>query len=156
VGLFDRFIKKTDEYYIVKACYLGDLDYVRNYISSGKNINVVYKRETPLISAVEQNQVEVVKLLLENGADTSLRSIKSQPALHCAVYTAVYETYGTKDKNREPPTEILQLLLDYGADFKEKCMQLGVTPLEFAKQLITAADCAPQNVIDILEKYTHK
>ena len=71
-------------------------------------INCYISRDiTPLIDAIIFNNVETVKFLLSNGADSNLKDkIKGFAPLHFAVY----------NKNQE----IAELLLKYNANINEK------------------------------------
>ena len=152
MGLLDKFIKRTEEYYIVNACYNGDLKYIREYISSGKNLNISDKRNSPLLVAIQQNQIDVVKLLLENGADVNFSPDKTFPTLHMAVDSSNYQTFSCKEKYKNPPTEIIELLIENGANINKK-NKFGLTSLEMAKNLITKSGESPASIIDLLEKY---
>ena len=61
--------------------------------------------ETPLWYAVDENNIEVVKLLLERGAGAETKT-RSQP-----IHKACYHDYNSS-------AEILQLLVNAGADVK--------------------------------------
>ena len=150
-SFLDIFAKKTEEYYIVNACYNGDMEYIKEYFSSGKNLNIAHKGNSPLLVAIEQHQVEVIKFLVENGADVNFSSDKAVTALHIAVDSANFQTF---DKNafKEPPTEVIELLIQNGADINVK-NKYGLTPIELAKGLATKSGGAPQKIIDLLKKY---
>ena len=149
MGLFSR--KKTEEHYIINACYNGDIDYVRKYISCGKDVNVSERKNSPLLAAISQHQVEIVELLMNNGADVNFNPDKNLTVLGWAVDCANYQTFSEEEKHKEAPTEIIELLLKYGADINLKD-RYGSTPLETAKRLITKSGTVPRNIIDLLEK----
>ncbi|EGC40343.1 hypothetical protein DICPUDRAFT_74112 [Dictyostelium purpureum] len=68
------------------ACTNGDLNTLHHIISNGLlNVNAVdNKGRSGLLMAVCRNQVEVVKYLLSNGADPTLKDINNNNALHLA------------------------------------------------------------------------
>lgn len=95
---------------LATAAYNGKTEAVREMLN-GKNvdINEIYACSmtsptmgyTPLMCAVEKGNIEIVKLLIENGADVNVKSGRGT-ALHIAV------EYGYPD--------IVRLLLDKGAE----------------------------------------
>ena len=155
------FLKKSgkpEEYYIVKACHIADIEYINDYISRGKSLDVSHKKNSPLWAAIQWHHLEVVKLLLESGADVNFRLDNTDTVLHRAIDGAAYETFDKDFKGSEPPIDIIQLLIDYGADVNAKD-KFGLTPLDLARGLKVSKKCAssvPQNVIDLLKKYTYK
>ena len=109
---------------LVKACSTGDVNLVKKLINEGANVNYrdnsnkFIKERTPLHIAVNKGHGEVVKLLLDNGADFTARTLpgRMQP-LHYAAYE------GFKD--------IAQLLIEKGADVNSKD-RYSWTPLHTA------------------------
>ena len=76
--------------------------------------------KTALYRAVDYDQVEVPKLLLEAGADVTIRDAEGKQPLHFAA--AGWES-----------PQIIKLLLDNGADINAKSScGCGWTPLHFA------------------------
>ncbi|MHC4203403.1 MAG: ankyrin repeat domain-containing protein [Planctomycetota bacterium] len=120
---------------------------------------------TPLQYAAQTGRTEVVQLLLEAGANISLRDDRGQTALHAILvfsrpkyrgpkYRLSKETLilllnngagvNLKDKNGRSPLhlavesadrDIVELLLDKGADVNEKDDASGFTALHHAAQL---------------------
>ncbi len=80
----------------------GDIEGLRSFIAQGGNINRKNREGwTLLMEAVDQGQTEIVKLLLETGADVNARNkYFGCSALHYAT--------------RKP--DICKLLLEHGAD----------------------------------------
>lgn len=98
---------------ITQSAYNGDLESLKKLL--GTNVNVQDNRGwTPLMSAAENGQFEVVKYLLENKAQTNLRNEKGDTALIRASVTG--------------QTEIVKLLIEAGASVHLKNKK-GYTPL---------------------------
>ena len=71
---------------IFKAAYEGRLNDIKNYLSEGGGINALDKyNNTALHWAAKGNQYEVVKYLVQNGIDCSLRNGQGDTALHWSV-----------------------------------------------------------------------
>ncbi|KAH8151761.1 uncharacterized protein LAJ45_04383 [Morchella importuna] len=87
------------------AVKLGKAEVVRGLLKTPKYASLINGRHkgTPLLTyAIDYNDMSIIQLLLENGADTSARSQLEGTALHSAVSRG--------------SVEIVQLLLDNGAD----------------------------------------
>jgi ankyrin repeat protein len=101
------------------ASYRGDLETVKQWIE--ENPELVNSRNSngrfPLEMAAQTGQTEIVKFLLENGADINLNR-GGATALHMAAL------YGGK-------TELIALLLEAGADINARTGN-GATPLNLA------------------------
>ncbi|XP_046576920.1 E3 ubiquitin-protein ligase MIB2-like [Haliotis rubra] len=103
---------------LYQAIGKGDVGMVRSIVSKApKMLNVKHKGVTPLILAAHDGQFEVVKVLLELGADTSSTDGKGHTALHAALI-------GKKEKTA-------QLLLEKGASV-QVCNHQNRTALHFA------------------------
>lgn len=100
----------------LQACKNNQKGVVQTFLKRG-GVNVNKRDETgntPLIYACIKNSRDIVKLLLENGADSGLCNINSRAPLHFAAET------GNK--------EIIALIVEAGADVN--CSDKnGVTPL---------------------------
>ena len=99
----------------------GDLDMVSLLISCGSPVNFtrIPSQDTPLGVAIRHKQDQVASLLIQNGADVSLRSPEGQTPLLLAIATGCHRT--VKD------------LLDAGADPNTQ-FDLPVSP-EFLKNV---------------------
>lgn len=88
---------------LAKGCIEGDQKMIRTALTEGADINEPWMTNLPLYWAANNNQVEVVKLLLNTGADINgLSGIAKRSALHEAALRGNYE--------------IVKLLIDTGAD----------------------------------------
>ena len=97
----------------------GDVEEVCEYLRRGANVGAYSENEYPGLVLVQPNDVDMAKLLLENGADPNQRkSILHAPPLW-------FEAKGV---------EIIRLYLSYGAD-----PNLGSDPRQSSKPLHHAA-----------------
>lgn len=64
----------------------GDLESVKIFISYGADVNKIVNNMTPLMVAARFNQVEIIKILLEKGADRSIENDRGLKALHFAEF----------------------------------------------------------------------
>ena len=142
----------SSEYDIIKACADGDIEYVKDYISNGSNLNEMCKNGwTPLNSAVEHDQKEMVLFLLNNGADVNFKPNGGWSAIYYAIDASIDVTLQTEGDFGEPPTDMIQLLIDNGVDISITVD--GETPMDFAKNYAPGCSVA-QKVIKFLEVYT--
>ena len=82
----------------------NDIKSVKNYIDSGNDLDISiqdFNNSTPLIYAAYNNNIEIIKLLLNSDADIDKQNSAGRTALMSAAY----------NNNRE----IIELLLDYYA-----------------------------------------
>ena len=98
------------------ATFLGDLKVIEQHITAGSDLN---EREpsvgsTALISASVFGRTEVVRILIEAGADVNLQNQQGSTALHSAAFLC--------------RTEIVKMLLENGAR-KDFTNIFGSTPL---------------------------
>lgn len=120
------------DYDIIRACAIGDIEYVKEYINKGTNLNEVSNNGwTPLICAVENDKMEMVELLLNNGTDVNFQNIGRWTALHQAVDISIDGTIQTRGKQGDEPLDMIKYLLDNGADVNIKDNH-GRTPFDIA------------------------
>jgi ankyrin repeat protein len=86
------------------AARQGNLKEVRRQLAWGVNVNKshLFTRDTPLIEAAANGHMEVVKLLIENGADVNLKGEAWYGPLHAAA--------------AKGHLEVVKILLENGAD----------------------------------------
>lgn len=77
-------VVKVDHSPICKAVIKGDVEAVRKFLEYGVNVNETSNGLTPLMLAARFNNVEIVKLLLQNGADKRFKDEKGYDALKYA------------------------------------------------------------------------
>ena len=102
----------------IHAAILADnIEVVRQHIAAGTDINQKdpMSGSTPLITASSFGKEKIAKVLIDAGADLSLKNNDGASALHTAAF------FGR--------VEIVQLLLDAGAD-KSITNNFGATPRE--------------------------
>ena len=83
----DSAIEITAAYGVNTLCMAivkGDISAVKKFIESGKNINKKSGGLTPAMYAARYNRVEILKLLIENGANLKARSHKGMSAIKYA------------------------------------------------------------------------
>lgn len=108
--LTDGFIKKVRE----KDC-MG----VEKLINEGLKINLIDKnKQSPLLIAAENADEDMIKLLIENGADVDVRNMQDETAMVIAVKNA-------RNLELDKINNVVKILLENGADadiqdFKEE------------------------------------
>lgn len=109
--------KMTHNEILVEACQFGDLSAAKNAIANGADVNVNGGDYTPLHWATQEGHIEIVGVLLDNGADINSHDKEGFTALQ----KAVGEDY----------PHIVRYLLNQGADINDCCDGHG-TPLHTA------------------------
>ena len=102
---------------------------ISNSYSELNKIN--YKNNTPLLAAIDTDNVDFIRFLLEHRADPNYLIEGVDLPLNYAIETSV-EAEDYLDDVEEISVVIIQLLLDYGADIM-KADNFGKTPFELAK-----------------------
>lgn len=77
---------------LCQAIAKGDYQTVKKMIEFGTDVNYTSRGMTPLMYAARYNKVEIVKLLLENGAKVNLKDEKGFNALKHAELSNATET----------------------------------------------------------------
>ncbi|WDF65817.1 ankyrin repeat domain-containing protein [Flavobacterium sp. KACC 22763] len=70
----------------------GDVETVKKSIEYGADVNKIVRNMTPLMLAARFNNVEIVKLLLANGAKPSIENAHGLRALDYARYAKATES----------------------------------------------------------------
>ena len=123
----DEFVTSNE---FISACEYGFIEIVEEYIKNKEiDINTEYcgcsLNHTGLMYAAINGHYEVVKLLLENGANPNIKALNGGTALILA---------SAKKEN----TNIINILLDYGSDINEHGSDInsknnkGYTALDYA------------------------
>jgi ankyrin repeat protein len=104
---------------IQNAAKKGDVGCVKMWLAVGvsPNSNFLWLANTPLIEAAANGRIEVVKLLLEKGADVNGHNEGGETPLH-------YAAWGGHVK-------VMEILLDHGANPTLKGTGCG-TPMQWA------------------------
>ncbi len=142
-GAFDYLEAERREKELIDASVAGNVVAVKKLLDAGVNINARGTKgsATPLIIAAERNQVDLLKLLLERGADINVRDEKWQSALFHATANDRPDVIGiliqknadvnARDKTGRTPLmmachdareQIMDMLLARGADVKARDM----------------------------------
>ena len=88
---------------LARAAKKGDIQYIRNLLDHGADINTRDKKGyTALIIATQYKYIVIIRLLLDRGADPNISSVYGDTPL-------IYASFGGR-------TDIVRLLLRYGAD----------------------------------------
>ena len=65
---------KMLSYLLLDGCYNDNLDIIKECLSKGCDINFQdYDKRTALHIAAEENKKDIIKFLIENGADVTLK-----------------------------------------------------------------------------------
>jgi len=107
------------------------LEEVLNY-NINKEINFIDKslNITPLICAIDTNNIAIVELILKHKANPNFTSQGlSLPLIHAMEIAVEAEDYGNKN---EISNEVIIKLLEHGAKIDEENYD-GLTPYEFSK-----------------------
>lgn len=101
-------------------------------------LNFIAERETtPLIQAICSSEEEVIEYLLLRGADPNFSDKQTLPllaAIERSVEADKYWADNNFEDGEEDPLAIVQLLLNYGADFMKKD-PTGKSAYEFAREV---------------------
>ena len=83
---------------IGNAIIKGDIETVKKFIEYGVNVNEYFNGITPLMLAARSNKVDIVKLLLEKGADASLKDQRGYTAAKYAEMSKAVDTLAILQK----------------------------------------------------------
>ncbi len=91
------------------ACFFGHPEIAAHLVNQGANINLAATNQmkvAPIHAAAAARQFEIVKMLVENGADVNAKQHQGFVPLHAAAQNG--------------DAEMAKLLLDHGADAKAR------------------------------------
>ena len=118
------------------AAWAGDVEQIKELCLLGANIECFNDNgNTPLHLAIEQGNYEAVNTLLELGADIERRTRLGDwtPLLH-----AVEVVSDAAIQLRRPAdNRLIRLLLDYGADVHQRCLD-GDSAIGLAREFTNA------------------
>ncbi|MEO5775512.1 MAG: ankyrin repeat domain-containing protein [Flavobacterium sp.] len=73
------------------AIMKGDLATVRKFVEYGSDVNELSNGLTPLMFAARYNKVDIIKYLLERGADKKVKDSRGNTALKYAEFSKAQE-----------------------------------------------------------------
>jgi ankyrin repeat protein len=88
---------------------------------------------TPLEDAIESDNADLVEFMLLHGADPNISIDEHLTALQLAVEQAVYTNDYRDQGVGDPATDVIEVLLRYGADMNQKSSFDGNNALTMAK-----------------------
>ncbi|KAF2341955.1 ankyrin repeat domain-containing protein [Flavobacterium tistrianum] len=83
-----------------RAICKGDIEKVKKCIEYGADVNKMARKMTPLMLAARYNHVEIIKILLANGARSSIINEQGFKALDYANYAKAAESIAILEKLR--------------------------------------------------------
>lgn len=158
----------------IEACERGDIDFVHAALKRDESlVNVKSDKynNTPLMCAAREGQKNIVKLLIDNGADPNIKDCIGATALHFALDSGDFAIVAllvnagvdvnTRDITGGSPLsiaaargyyEIVQLLLSNGADVNAR----STGPFGGSSALDMAEMGGHKNVMNLLRAYGAK
>ncbi len=121
-------IMKTKNEELLHAAAEGQVDRVRALIADGANVNAIDNNGLPvLVVAIAFNQTEVIKILIDSGADVNIRYLQDK---HTPLFAIALS--GSDEALKDEPTAltIAQMLIAAKANVNISDSD-GITPLEF-------------------------
>jgi ankyrin repeat protein len=117
------------------ACAVGDVNIVKYLIKKGANINFVDSINcTPLYHASIKNNIEVVKVLLENGVEIDNMSVTESSRLgYCDIvklllergYDIKNDIFSLEHATYDGHMNIVKLLLQYGVNVENNALEIA-------------------------------
>jgi hypothetical protein len=101
---------------LAKAAFDGDVEALRRLLEGGADIDQDGRNWNPLHGAIENKQAACVQLLIRRGADIERHAAGALSPLAHAVDVAIDGTWQQGGSPGDEPTDIIELLLDAGAD----------------------------------------
>ena len=117
---------------LVKAAFEGDDIAIQSLVSGGADVNAVGDYLNPLHAAIENYQLDSIKLLVSLGADIELECLGVTPLQRAIDCETDSQTQTTQPENWD--TTLTKLLLDLGANISGQNSS-GETALQMATRL---------------------
>jgi uncharacterized protein len=118
---------------LTEAIDEGAIGRVRDLLAAGCDPNGFDAfGESPLAVAAMRNELEVLKLLLQYGADIRLANVEGWTALHFAVDHAIDSAIQGGDRPGEECVASIDWLMQNGADASAKSAD-GSSPIDIAR-----------------------
>lgn len=76
---------------LCNAIVKGDLATVKKFVEYGSDVNELSNGLTPLMLAARYNKVEILKFLMEKGADKKIKDERGNTALNYAEFSKAQE-----------------------------------------------------------------
>lgn len=76
---------------LCNAIVKGDIATVKKFVEYGSDVNELSNGSTPLMLAARYNKVEILKYLLEKGADKKIKDERGNTALKYAEFSKAQE-----------------------------------------------------------------
>jgi ankyrin repeat protein len=107
---------KEDIEEICQAAFEGRIEDLKKYLNSNLDINASGRNWTILQSAIENENIECVKLIIEKGANVEFRGGSNLTPLEHSIDTSIQSNINTGGKEGEESIKIIKLLLEAGAE----------------------------------------
>ncbi|CAB0037083.1 unnamed protein product, partial [Trichogramma brassicae] len=119
--------------YLHGACMTGNVSAILRYISQGVDVALDTYEYSPLHIAVQFKNAEIIKILLENGANPNHQesSVQSTPMFWLAIPRCLCEHDCYSCEEKKPVGEIVDVLVQYGANIEAR-NAYGDHPLQIA------------------------
>jgi ankyrin repeat protein len=140
-GALDAHVRPTDDLsrQFLAAVFIGDTARVRALLARHPYLATVIdgRGDQPILHAARNGDTEVVRLLVEHGADVNFANDRGHTVLYCAGGHGHLDT--------------LRLLLDHGADCEARFTDDGKTLLEWLAQYPDDTRYIP--IVDALQRH---
>jgi ankyrin repeat protein len=148
----------------------GDLERVKKAVAAGADVNKNVSAKKPILWAIQTHRADVLKYLIEKGADVNDKSLGGSVLIKYAGSVETPEKLAAWTMNfykkykvdtvvdpawYSPIAEITNILLDAGADVNERELT-GRTVLQMALEMGTGSEEGRAQFIDALLKHSKK